>query len=254
MQKAAIMELKRISEEEYKRFSEALIPGKTNMLGVRLPAIRKLARRYANEDFIEYVKSESLYFEEKMLKALIIGYATEKDKDITRGMELLERFVGQIDNWSVCDSFCNTFKVVRNDMEKSWMYIKKYVNSGDEFQVRVGLVLMLNHFIKVDSAGKRISRRNSIDIDMLLVEQNSKGLFEDRILSILNRSYTEGYYSMMAAAWTLAEMFMTYPYSTYMLLKDNNIDDITNNKAIQKICESHTPTNEVKLYIKKLKR
>lgn len=254
MRKTIALELMKLSDEKYRKFSEALIPGETNMLGVRIPELRKLAKKYAGEDFFEYLKEESVYFEEKMLKGLIIGYATEKDKDVTRGLMLLDEFVGQIDNWSVCDSFCNTFKVVRNDLESSWKHIQRYVNSGEEFKVRVGLILILNHFIKCDSDGKRIQRKRSIDIHMLKEESESKGLFEDRILEMLNRSYTEGYYAMMAAAWTIAEMFVTYPSGTYILLKGNNIDDVTQNKAIQKICESLTPTREVKHNISELKR
>lgn len=242
-----------LSEEEYRKFSSALTPGETQMLGVRLPELRMIAKEIAKGDFEKNLYSESTYFEEKMLKGMIIGYATMKDKTADRAFAYLEGFISEIDNWSVCDSFCNTFKVARNDLENSWNHIQKYLISNEEFEVRTGLILILNHFIKCDINGKRISRLKKVELEDL--EKKLKaGLFEDRIVCVLNREFNEGYYSKMAAAWTIAEMFVTFPKTTYELLLDNKIDDETFNKAIQKICESLTPSKEVKDKVRALKR
>lgn len=253
MDKGIRKRLFELSDEKYREFSSALTPGETKMLGVRLPALRKIAQEIAKEDFEKQLSTESIYFEEKMLKGMIIGYATMKDKSADRAFEYLDSFIGEIDNWSVCDSFCNTFKVVRNDLENSWEHIQKYLFSKDEFKVRTGLILILNHFIKCDMEGKRISRLKKVEVNNLY-EQTQVGLFEDRIVKVLNREFNEGYYSKMAAAWTIAELFVTFPKTTYELLKDNNIDDETFNIAIRKICESLTPTKEVKDKVRELKR
>ena len=74
-------------------------------------------------------------------------------------------------------------------------------------------------------------------------------------MAVLNQKYTQGYYAQMAAAWTTAEAFVTFPDITLeMLKKDCKMDEWTYKKSIQKICESKTPDDEVKRYLKELKR
>lgn len=253
MDKAIRKELLELSDEKYRDFSDSLIPGDTQMLGVRLPDLRKLAKRISKENFEEYLSSESIYFEEKMLKGMVIGYATEKDQTADRAFSYLDNFMDEINNWSVCDSFCNSFKVVRNDLENSWKHIETYLVSGEEFQVRVGIILILNHFIKCDMSGKRMSRLRKVELEDL-EKESQRGLFEERVINVLNRNFYEGYYAQMAAAWTIAEMFVTFPKTTYQLLLHNGIDDETFHKAIRKICESRIPSDEVKEMVKKLKR
>ena len=40
-----------LAEDGYREFSASLTPGKDNILGVRLPALRKLAKKIAKGDF-----------------------------------------------------------------------------------------------------------------------------------------------------------------------------------------------------------
>lgn len=58
----------------------------------------------------------------------------------------------------------------------------------------------------------------------------------------------------MGIAWTVAEAFIKYPEITLQYLRDNNLDDFTFNKTIQKICESFRVEKEMKEYLKTLKR
>ena len=59
----------------------------------------------------------------------------------------------------------------------------------------------------------------------------------------------------MAAAWLMAETFVCFPYeSTQMLVKECQIDIWTYNKALQKIRESLIPDQDVKDYMKSLKK
>jgi hypothetical protein len=54
----------------------------------------------------------------------------------------------------------------------------------------------------------------------------------------------------MAAAWLLAECFVTFPGVTYAFLQKNDMDKVTYNKALSKICESRIPAQEIKQFIK----
>ena len=47
--------LHELSEEDYKTFNQKLLPGVEHVLGVRLPAMRKLAKEVAKGDFRSYL-------------------------------------------------------------------------------------------------------------------------------------------------------------------------------------------------------
>ena len=98
-------------EPEYQKFSAALIPNITNVLGVRLPALRKIAKQLASGDWRTYLETaEDEYFEEVMLQAMVIGHV---QADLDELLKAIETFVPKIDNWSVCDSFCAGLKYTK---------------------------------------------------------------------------------------------------------------------------------------------
>jgi len=80
--------------------------------------------------------------------------------------------------------------------------------------------------------------------------KEEKSPYLEPILNILNREFTEGYYAQMAAAWLLAELFVTYPVRTMRALRELKLDTFTRKKAVQKIRESRIPDKEVKAFLK----
>ena len=69
-----------LSEEDYKEFNKKLLPGVEHVIGIRLPALRKLAKEIAKEDYRTYLEEagrkigpDSVH-EEVMLQGLVIGY------------------------------------------------------------------------------------------------------------------------------------------------------------------------------------
>ena len=64
------------SEPDYRAFASSLLPGVEHVMGVRIPKLRRLAREIARGDWRTYLRTaEELYFEERMLQGLVIGYA-----------------------------------------------------------------------------------------------------------------------------------------------------------------------------------
>jgi len=101
-------ELESIADEKYRVFSSKLIPNIDNVLGVRLPELRKIAKRLAKDNYQEYLAAtELIYFEEIMLQGIIIGYLNVEWEDKVKH---IIGFIPKIDNWSVCDSFCTGLK------------------------------------------------------------------------------------------------------------------------------------------------
>lgn len=242
-------QLKNMCDGEYQKFTASLNPGceSRTILGVRLPVLRDYAKKLSKGDWrTELSYEEDLYFEETMLRGMILGCAC---KDIEELLSYLEDFIPRVDNWSVCDSVCNGLKLVQKYPERVWDFLQPYLYSGEEFKVRVGLILILNHFVKLGKDGKKISRLRSITMEELNGPEE-EGLYLERILSVLDREFPEGYYTQMAAAWLLAELFVVYPVRILRALQELHLDAFTRKKAVQKIRESLIPDKEVKDYLK----
>ena len=261
-------ELAMYAEQQYRDFSSGLVPGAKPLLGVRLPQLRQLAKRIIND---KKNKSgwrqetaacdgdwEDLFFEETMVRGMIIGYGTAK-KEVTceEGIAYLKAFIPCIDNWSVCDSFCNSFTFANRYRDEVWAFMQPYLYSDQEFEVRTGLILLLSQYLKYDADNQKIPRNKTVCMADLEQNLNKKAQYPylEKILWTLNRPFSQGYYAQMAAAWLAAETFICFPYETnQMLVNGCQMDEWTYRKALQKIRESLNPDKEVKEYIKSLKK
>ena len=261
------------SEEEYRKFLGSLLPGEKNMLGIRLPVLRKKAKELARGDWKGEWETEDRYFEEIMLRGMMISYVKG---DMDEMLPYIADFIPRVNNWSVCDSVFAKMDVLRTDRERTWQFIQPYLYSDQEFEVRVGIIIMMQHLLKCDENGKNLKRLRTVSLtDCIKKEQEkpepagtksepegtkpeptnrgSDGVYLTRILEALDRPFSQ-YYASMAAAWTVAEAFCCYPADVYPFLKDNRLDDATHNRALQKIVESLIPQPEVKKEMKKMKR
>lgn len=129
-------QLLELQEPKYMKFTAALMPGVENVLGIRLPVLRKIARQIAAGDWRTYLaEAEDFYFEERMLQGLVIGCArcTPAEK-----LEHVARFVPKINNWAVCDCFCWRLKAA--ERQPMWEFIQPYFRSEAEYDVRFAVV------------------------------------------------------------------------------------------------------------------
>ena len=121
-------ELINLADEKYKKFHSNLCPGVDNILGVRLPILRKISKDLSKNNYKDYLDNDSIkYYEEIMVEGLIIGYINV-DND-TR-FKYIRNFVPKINNWAVCDSFCNNLKFTKKNMSEVCYFILPYVLSS----------------------------------------------------------------------------------------------------------------------------
>jgi 3-methyladenine DNA glycosylase AlkD len=78
--------------------------------------------------------------------------------------------------------------------------------------------------------------------------------FVEEALKILQAIKHEDYYVKMGVAWAISIFYIKQPQLTLPLLQENNLDDFTHNKAIQKIRESFRVSKEDKEMLNGLKR
>lgn len=213
-------------DEKYRVFSSKLLPGVNDVMGVRLPILRKFAKSIVKEDwryYLENAKDDS--FEEVMLQGMVIGYI---DCSFEERINYIESFVPKINNWSTCDSFCSGLKFAQFNQSKLWRYIVNYMNSNQEYEIRFGVVMTLFYYLDDEYIDEVFIQLDDID--------------------------HEGYYVKMAVAWAISIAFLKFPEKTEVYLKNNKLDDFTYNKALQKICESLKVDNEIKKSIQQMKR
>lgn len=213
-------------DPDYQKFSSALIPTINNILGVRLPELRKIAKKIAKGDWHTYLEiAQDEYFEEVMLQGMVLGYIKTDIEEILSQVAL---FVPKIDNWSVCDSFCTGLKFTKENKAHVWKFIQPYFFSEKEFEVRFGIVMILNYYIDTK--------------------------YIDRVLTLLDSVKHEGFYAKMAVAWAISICYIKIPDTTMEYLKNNTLDDFTYNKALQKITESYRVDKDTKSLIRSMKR
>jgi 3-methyladenine DNA glycosylase AlkD len=218
-------QLEALAEEKYKLFTSSLTPGKNNILGVRLPLLRKMAVRLAKGDWRTYLAQASDdTMEEVMLQGMVIGLCKT---DIEEILKLAAGFIPKIDSWSVCDTFCSGLKNIKNHEDRVWDFIQPYLLSDKEYEIRFGVVMLL-HYITPTHAPLAFSH--------------------------FDRIKHEGYYVKMAVAWVLSMYYVNLPELTMEYLKNNKLDDFTYNKALQKILESLRVDEPTKAIIRSMKR
>ncbi|MGE4547988.1 MAG: DNA alkylation repair protein [Intestinibacillus sp.] len=204
--------LETLAEPGFQQFSSALIPNipSEHVLGVRLPALRKIARELAKGDWRAYLDGASDgSFEEIMLQGMVIGFAgMPRDEWFRR----VEAFLPKIDNWSVCDSFCAGLKAAKCWPEEMWDFAGRCLQDGKEYTVRFGAVMLLNYYMDET--------------------------YLDAALSRLDAVRHEGYYVKMAVAWAVSLYFAAFPQRTMEYLRRCTLDDTTYRRALQKILES----------------
>lgn len=225
------------NKSQYADFSKALNPTSLPMLGVRLPDLRKLAKEIAKNDYKEFLEENPMdSFEMETLQAMVIGYAKD---DLSSILACAADFIPKIHDWSVNDSFCQTFKICEKPacQKECWEFFMKYADSQREFEVRVVAVMLMSHYLIDD--------------------------YIDRVIQVLDSLYTgkspdksDFYYAKMGVAWAVATIAAKYPEKclAYMKSKDNHLDAWTYNKAIQKMCESFRVSEEIKEKMKSLRK
>lgn len=215
-----------LAQEEYKKFSSSLIPNCNNMIGVRIPILRELAKQISKGDWRSFlIVASDEYFETVMLQGFVLGYI---DVDCQIRLEYIRSFVPKIDNWSVCDSTCSSFKFAQKNRAEVFDFLDTYFKSKEEYELRFAIVMLQNHFI-VDE-------------------------YIDSVLKILGNVNHSGYYVKMAVAWTLSICFIKYNDKTMSLICSDILDDETLKMTLQKIIESTRVDKDIKDEIRELKK
>lgn len=140
-------ELKKLQDKKYQEFHKGLCPNTDNIIGIRVPVLRKYAKDLLKQyDFEELIKNiDNQYYEEILLQGMLIGLSKQ---DIKTTKEYIKQFVPKIDNWAVCDVFCAGLKITKKHKEEMYEFLQQYIKSDKEFEIRFGIVMLLDYYIE----------------------------------------------------------------------------------------------------------
>lgn len=233
-----------LAEPQYRTFVGKFLPDADRVLGVRVPAIRTLAREIARScgaDFLNAVLFDAATgassernacrlesYEERIAVGLVVA---ETEIDFDARLDAIAAFVPLIDSWAVCDVFSASLKIPKSRRDEFWDLLESCAASERPYEVRFAAVGTLTHFLEKTYVGAVFERANRIA---------ARRLGE--------------YYVDMSLAWLVAEAFVRFPDATFNFLRNNDFDDFTFNKALQKISESRRVDDETKAEIRRLKR
>ena len=219
-------ELEQLAEPEYAAFSARLLPKGEQVLGVRLPILRQMAKKLAKQQGLCYLKETGTdTLEECMLQGMIIGYLAIP---FAEKKPLIRAFLPRITNGSVCDSFCVTLKKdVLREKKTVWKFLQECLQEKGIYTRRFAYVMMLDHFVEDE--------------------------YLEAVFAAIDADDSDEYYVQMAQAWAIATCFCYDPNRTFAYLRRCNLNRITYRVALQKMMDSKKVGEETKQRIRAMR-
>ena len=207
---------------KYRDFQGKLLPtvDTETIIGVRTPALRKLAKELAKQDDISTFLDTlpHTYFDENQLHAFILSELKDYDRCIT----LVDRFLPYVDNWATSDQLSP--RVFRKHKTELLSYIKNWLKSDRTYTVRFAVGMLMQHFL--DDG------------------------FSPAYPKLVTAIKSEEYYINMMRAWYFATALAKQYDAIIPYIEQKKLDPWTHSKAIQKAIESYRITPEQKEYLR----
>lgn len=222
---AIFQRLSELSDPTYRDFHAGLIPNISpeTILGVRVPALRKLARELRGsaeaQEFMAALPHE--YYDENCLHGLLINDI----KDFGATVSALDAFLPYVDNWAVCDLISpRSFKSRPPELAA---HVHRWLESSHSYTVRFGIGVLMSFYLDVG--------------------------FEPAQLEAVAERCCEEYYVNMMVAWYFATALAKQPEAALPYIENRRLSRWTHNKAIQKSIESRRIPDKTKAYLKTLR-
>lgn len=211
---------------KYKAFVEKSVPTVNNVMGVRLPILRKIATKICKNDVDSFLENyPCVSYEDRMLMGIVIA---QSKLPMQNKIKYIENYVSLIEDWGTCDTMVATLKLKENELDDFYEFIINYRHSNKEYELRFLIVTLMYYYLTPK--------------------------YWEEIIDVIDNIKVSYYYTNMAIAWLIASMYFIDREYILHYLNNSTLCDFTYNKALQKIMESNKITKEEKQQIKLLKR
>jgi len=209
-----------LEDLKYRDFHSKLVNTKLDIIGIRVPIMRCIAKEISKGNVEEYLKNlNNNYYEEVMIYGFVLANSSEELID-----KYLISFINNIDNWAICDSFCSSLKIINKKLGKYWIYFNNLIDLDKEFQTRVSIVMFMNYYLNDN--------------------------YIDRVLKIVSCIKCDYYYINMAISWLLSVAIINYEDKVLNILKNKTLSRFIQNKTISKIQDSYRIDKSIKELVK----
>ncbi|MDL2244777.1 DNA alkylation repair protein [Parabacteroides sp. OttesenSCG-928-J18] len=219
--------LRALAESDYKQFNERLIPTQYEIIGIRMPALKKLAKEIATNPDVETYLQQAEYttYDHILLYGLVISNL--KKPSLETVFRYLDPLILKFDNWAHVDTIISSLKVFKHYPDEVLAHFLPLKQDEGEFTKRVFVIVLMDFFLN-DAY---------IDIALKHFQEVPQGQ----------------YYVDMAIAWALSVALIKYYDKTLPLLEQQRFSRFVHNKAIQKARESYRISLETKEFLNTLK-
>jgi len=194
--------IKQENSASYAEFSKKLTPTKYEIVGVRLPVLKKFAKTLTLAEFdLKQITS--------IEEILLYSYCASNLKTEEDQLFALKTILPYIENWATCDCTISALKRLKSNV--SYKFFFSLLSDSRPFYVRVGIIGLMRYFI------------------------TSTHL--DTILKALHKINIDHYYVKMAIAWFFAELCVTDIEKAKLEIGKIS-DKFTRNKSISKARDS----------------
>ncbi len=208
-----------LQDTKYRDFHRSLVPGMPEdyIIGVRMPALRQLAKDIDTEGLIAELPHH--YYEENLLHAIVLSGM----KDYERCLAEVERFLPYVNNWATCDGLRP--RCLAKHSDALLPHVRRWLKSKHEYTVRFGIGMLEAYYLDEAFHKEHL-----------------------RWVAAINR---EEYYIRMMQAWYFATALAKRWESSLPLIP--TLPDWVRRKAIQKACESFRVSDEHKKILRNIK-
>lgn len=149
---------------EYKKFNERIIPTKYEIVGIRVPILKKYIKSIK-----KYIRTDRKYYEDFLIEIYSLNYTEDIKKT-----KILEELLEYFDNWALVDFTISNLKFKNLDILKR--FLDKIKNSKKEFIIRYYIGNLMKYYL--DSS-----------FDIVKTYENTKFYYVDMMVAWYYQNY-----------------------------------------------------------------
>lgn len=275
-----------IAEETYRKFQKKIIPNYKNIIGIRSPILKNIAKEIAKGNYENYFKTFE-FLHKKINNRNRLGTLSSISNNISLNNLEESEFTKER-----CNKANNIFteiieknKIIYHEEKVLYSYVLNFVKEDYNYKIKKidFFISLIDNWAICDSLGIGFNfvKKNKKDFFKILLTkiEKNKSLLEDSINSwelrfifvalyeffidkehineifkICDELLSDEYYVNMSKAWLLSICYVELEEETFNYLKNCKLDKWTVNKTVQKIRESLRISPEVKEKVLTLKR
>lgn len=149
---------------EYKKFNERIIPTKYEIVGIRVPILKKYVKSIK-----KYIRTDRKYYEDFLIEIYSLNYTEDIKKT-----EILEELLEYFDNWALVDFTISNLKFKNLDILKR--FLDKIKNSKKEFIIRYYIGNLMKYYLDTS-------------FDIVKTYENTKFYYVDMMVAWYYQNY-----------------------------------------------------------------